>query len=274
MLVLDTTTDALPLMDMNVLFDSATFASHAGVFWPSMVARDPDSPLWSTMGLRGSKHDQPAMRLDTAQMLVSKSRAWKALRLAQHLLTDGRYYSESFGGDAEVFFWAMAATETRFFQEPGLPEVLGTVVDVQRSNAEVAVPRGEPAALPDGAAFCGAARAHGWTDGGAVGGGSLPQAAFLHADFETDRGGFDTDRDFFRAVAAYVAVGSGGAARVDATGLAALERAPIGEGAAVPGLRKCMSLRPVDGLVVAVAEWSSRHRGVVEKFWHVYNRVK
>lgn len=131
--------DTFPVMDPSFLFEHAAFTEGmvevdapggqrievpvSAIFWPDYRAIDPNNPVFRTFGLPMRSVARREKSQDSGQLLVSKSRAWRALNLALYMASDsslplrgGRpYYYLLLQGDKDTFRFAWRATGTGFF---------------------------------------------------------------------------------------------------------------------------------------------------------------
>ena len=72
------------------------------------------------------------LEFESGQILVNKRKAWKGLKLAEHLCAEAKYYFNHFLGDKETFFWDFSASNTPFFPNPNYLIPFGPVLSVDK----------------------------------------------------------------------------------------------------------------------------------------------
>ncbi|KAI9347766.1 mannosyltransferase putative-domain-containing protein [Zopfochytrium polystomum] len=160
--------DVMPLRDPSFLFDSHAFARHGALFWPDLPRRNRASIMWRVMGLledevaaKGEAQQttrvNELLEVESGIVLVDKRRAWRGLKLAEHMAAEGRYYFKHFHGDKETFFWGFKASGTPFFQNPNYLYMVGRLVssDHPLGGAPARSSGGGHITLPIGTRFCG-----------------------------------------------------------------------------------------------------------------------
>jgi hypothetical protein len=94
--------DNVAIKDPAVLFESPEYRKHGAVFWPAYRPFPPDNPIWKICHVK--YREEPDF--ETGQILIDKSRCWKALQLTMHLNENSDFYYEYTQGDKETFHMA------------------------------------------------------------------------------------------------------------------------------------------------------------------------
>jgi hypothetical protein len=93
-------TDSYPIRDPSFLFDEWPYRWAGACFWPDVWETNPKSAIWSILNLPFAEE----MEWDSGQMLIDKSRAWRALTLVQHLTHHFPFYYQHVYGDKMLFY--------------------------------------------------------------------------------------------------------------------------------------------------------------------------
>lgn len=96
--------DNVPVRDPSFLFDTPEYRETGTLFWPdpAKFKTPPDSPRWKVFGLRYRKSPDQ----ESGQLLVDKSRCWKALCLCNWYNEHSDFYYRHVYGDKETFRFA------------------------------------------------------------------------------------------------------------------------------------------------------------------------
>jgi hypothetical protein len=94
--------DNVPVRDPSFLFDRPEYRNTGTLFWPDIVQLSPDNQIWSTSGL--SYRDMPS--LESGQMMLDKSRCWRALALAHWINQHSDVFYQFLHGDKDTFLIA------------------------------------------------------------------------------------------------------------------------------------------------------------------------
>lgn len=105
--------DNVPVRDPQYLFDAAQFKLAGAVFWPDQGRLAADRSVWKVCGV--SYRDEP--EFESGQILIDKTRCWKALQIAMHLNEHSDFYYRHMFGDKETFHMAFR----RLGQEYAMP---------------------------------------------------------------------------------------------------------------------------------------------------------
>jgi hypothetical protein len=104
--------DNIPVRDPEYLFDSPAYRSTGAIFWPDVSRFEKTAQAWTLLGL-----ERPATpEFESGQMLVDKTRCWRALSLAMWLNENSDFFYRFLHGDKETFHLA--------FQKLGQPFTL------------------------------------------------------------------------------------------------------------------------------------------------------
>jgi len=107
--------DSHPIRDPSFLFESAAFKSHGAIFWPDywISAR---MDMWAVIGRASDAQEE--FEIESGQLLVDKSRVWRALLTAAYMNLRADAYYQLTLGDKETFRFAWHATGQSFFLVP------------------------------------------------------------------------------------------------------------------------------------------------------------
>ncbi|CAN8103378.1 unnamed protein product [Discula destructiva] len=104
--------DNIPVIDPELLYDSAVYREFGTVFWPDIARTRPNNPAWAIFNTH-CKTDE--WEQESGQLLVDKTRFWYHLQLAAWINNDqGVYYSDMLLGDKDTFRFAWHALKTQF----------------------------------------------------------------------------------------------------------------------------------------------------------------
>lgn len=109
--------DQVPLRDPADLFRWQNYRDAGAVFWPDCADVLAANPIWQGCGLQPRAH--PA--LDSGQLLIDKSRHWKALQIAAHLNEQASYYYGLLYGDKDTYLIAFLLAGSDFSLVPHRP---------------------------------------------------------------------------------------------------------------------------------------------------------
>ncbi|KAJ1560831.1 hypothetical protein HK405_005810 [Cladochytrium tenue] len=292
-LVLNVESDIFPLSDPTALFDHPVLhpptpprrnaaavdkAAAAALFWPATQPRNQSSPLWEALDVR--EHRVPAPQLDAAHFVVDRQRAWPAVAMALHLVTEGRFYTTHIPTEAEALFWGLAATGVAFAVVPRAPEVVGIAVDATHpfGGAPPARAADELRRTPLGrlraVRFCGLATAHVAT-GGARGDPLFLRLRFFPDVYEQDFGFLELATAWASGGDAAVAVGG---ADGDGDALEVERDVPFHPVCLGPNMAALREGSPAADAVrrqpLYVPDWIVRRgKAVSDKYWAVVQRV-
>jgi hypothetical protein len=94
--------DNVPVRNPEFLFDSEPFAKHGAVFWPDYCRMPPDRSAWQAFGV--PYRDE--WEFESGQLLVDKSRCWRALELAHWFNQHDHFFYNHVHGDKDTFRFA------------------------------------------------------------------------------------------------------------------------------------------------------------------------
>jgi len=97
--------DNVPLRDPGFLFDRPEFRDTGTLFWPDIVQLSPGNEIWAISGL--TYRDTPSV--ESGQMVLDKSRCWRALSLAHWMNQHSDLFYGFLHGDKDTFLiaWLM-----------------------------------------------------------------------------------------------------------------------------------------------------------------------
>jgi ADP-heptose:LPS heptosyltransferase len=91
--------DNVSLVNPEFLFETAQFQRTGAIFWPDLQRWDASEPVWRICGVPFRNEAQ----FESGQIVVDKSRCWKALRLALWMNEHGDFFYEHIYGDKDTF---------------------------------------------------------------------------------------------------------------------------------------------------------------------------
>jgi ADP-heptose:LPS heptosyltransferase len=97
--------DNVPVVNPEFLFDTPQFHDTGAIFWPDYPSPDgalKALPVWRSCGLSTPKEPE----FETGQIVVDKSRCWRALRLSLWFNENSDFYYRYLHGDKETFHLA------------------------------------------------------------------------------------------------------------------------------------------------------------------------
>ena len=94
--------DNVPVADPEYLFNAREYRETGAIFWPDRGIVPLDNLIWRICGIE--PRDEPAF--ESGQMVIDKSRCWKALGVAMHLNEWSDFYYRYIHGDKETFHLA------------------------------------------------------------------------------------------------------------------------------------------------------------------------
>lgn len=104
--------DNIPVIDPELLYDSAAYREFGTVFWPDIARTRPNNPAWAVFDTecRMDEYEQ-----ESGQLLVDKRRFWYHLQLAAWMNNDqGVHYGDFLLGDKDTFRFAWHALKTPY----------------------------------------------------------------------------------------------------------------------------------------------------------------
>lgn len=94
--------DSHPVRDPSFLFEERAYRWTGSCFWPDIWRTNPESKIWEALGLDFVDEDE----WETGQLVIDKSRCWRALKLVEHLNRHFTYYYQHVYGDKMTFYAA------------------------------------------------------------------------------------------------------------------------------------------------------------------------
>ncbi len=91
--------DNVAVADPTYLFDTPEYRRLGAIFWPDYRRLGPDRAIWRIT--RIPHRDEP--EIESGQIVIDKSRCWKALNVAMHLNEHSDFYYRHVHGDKETF---------------------------------------------------------------------------------------------------------------------------------------------------------------------------
>lgn len=108
--------DNVPVKDPSDLFDHAVFRTTGALFWPDLLRLSRANPVWRLAGLE--PRDCPSF--ESGQILLDKSRCWRALGLAHWMNQHSDDFYRLLHGDKDTFLiaWLMLAQPHHLVAHP------------------------------------------------------------------------------------------------------------------------------------------------------------
>ncbi|KAJ1567780.1 hypothetical protein HK405_004784, partial [Cladochytrium tenue] len=114
--------DNYVLKDPTYLFDTRVFNKFGALFWPDFPVRPNDTELivWDIFNLKGKYWKE--FEFESGQIVLDKSRVWKALMLTRYISQQGKYYFKP--GSR---FCGQSMMQSDFYDDPDNPVPQGYV---------------------------------------------------------------------------------------------------------------------------------------------------
>ena len=94
--------DNCPVRDPEFLFRTPQYAKHGAIFWPDYTRFAKGQAVWLASGI--SYRDEP--EFESGQIIMDKSRCWRALNVAMHLNEHSDWWYRVVHGDKDTFHLA------------------------------------------------------------------------------------------------------------------------------------------------------------------------
>ncbi|MGB8352379.1 MAG: hypothetical protein WCD79_00670, partial [Chthoniobacteraceae bacterium] len=107
-------TDSHPVRDPSFLFEERAYRWAGSCFWPDIWRTGPDSKIWEALDLHFVDEDE----WETGQLVIDKSRCWRALNLVEHLNRHFTYYYQHVYGDKMTFYAAWKKLDQPYAMTP------------------------------------------------------------------------------------------------------------------------------------------------------------
>ena len=112
--------DNVPVRDPSFLFNRAEYRDTGTLFWPDIVRLSPNNEIWAISGL--NYRDMPSV--ESGQMVLDKSRCWRALSLAHWMNQHSDAFYQFLHGDKDTFLIAWLILAQSFHQIRHRPKLL------------------------------------------------------------------------------------------------------------------------------------------------------
>jgi hypothetical protein len=106
--------DNVPLADPEFFFDTKQYAATGAIFWPDYGRLARGRGIWTIC--RVPYRNEP--EFESGQIVVDKSRCWKALQLTMHMNEQSDFYYKHVLGDKETFHMAWRMLEQEYTMVP------------------------------------------------------------------------------------------------------------------------------------------------------------
>jgi len=112
--------DNVPVRDPSFLFDRPEYRDTGTLFWPDIVRLSPGNQIWAISGL--SYRDTASV--ESGQMVLNKSRCWRALYLANWINQHSDVFYRFLHGDKDTFLIAWLMLEQSYHLIRHRPKLL------------------------------------------------------------------------------------------------------------------------------------------------------
>jgi hypothetical protein len=109
--------DQVPVRDPAEIFQWPPYLETGALFWPDIVDLVAENPVWQMCGLTPRR----CTSLESGQMLIDKSRQWKALHATLHLNEAADIFYQLVYGDKDTFLLGWLLTEAPHALVPHQP---------------------------------------------------------------------------------------------------------------------------------------------------------
>lgn len=113
--------DNIPLINLNTLFSSKDYEMTGGLFWPDRGRMDTWRPIFDLIGVDCLKE----WEWESGQMVIDKSRHWKALMFTMWMNEFSDYFYGKFHGDKETFHYGWRKMGASFTMHPPMKDLTG-----------------------------------------------------------------------------------------------------------------------------------------------------
>jgi hypothetical protein len=108
--------DLIPVADPTFLFDDSHYQTTGAIFWPDYNRLAPDHPIWNIC--RVPYRDEPECQ--GGELLLDKSRRWRALNLALHLNEHSDFYYAYLFSEKDTLHMAWHMAGEPYAMPPGI----------------------------------------------------------------------------------------------------------------------------------------------------------
>lgn len=116
--------DNVPIKDPTGLFDDAEFRATGAMFWPDLLRLSRSNPIWTIAGLEA----RDCASFESGQLLLDKSRCWRALSLAHWMNQHSEDFYGILHGDKDTFLVAWLMLAQRYHLIPHQPKQLEATI--------------------------------------------------------------------------------------------------------------------------------------------------
>ncbi|HEX7378836.1 MAG TPA: glycosyltransferase, partial [Pirellulales bacterium] len=102
--------DNVPVIDPEFLFSTPEYGEYGTIFWPDFHRMERERPMWRAAEV--PYRDEP--EVESGQIVLDKSRCWRALNLAMHYNEYSDFYFKYIHGDKCTFQFAWPRADTRY----------------------------------------------------------------------------------------------------------------------------------------------------------------
>ncbi len=116
--------DNVPLVNPEFLFDTNEYADTGAIFWPDYGRLDKHRMIWEVCNI--PYRDEP--EFESGQIVIDKSRCWKALNLTVHMNEYSDFYYKHIHGDKDTFHMAWRKLNQQYsMPKKGIHSLAGTM---------------------------------------------------------------------------------------------------------------------------------------------------
>ncbi|HUA32057.1 MAG TPA: hypothetical protein VMA09_00510 [Candidatus Binataceae bacterium] len=116
--------DNIPLRDPALLFETPEFCATGTIFWPDLVKLAPNNPVWELANI----DYRDTWSIESGQMVLDKSRCWRALSLTHWINQHSNDFYEFLHGDKDTFLIAWLILSQPYHLIPHRPKLLESTI--------------------------------------------------------------------------------------------------------------------------------------------------
>ena len=125
--------DNVPVREPSFLFQRPEFRETGALFWPDIVKLSSDNEIWPISGLRY----RDIWSLESGQMVIDKSRCWRALSLTNWINQHSDAFYQYLHGDKDTFLIAWLMLEQPYHLIRHRPKLLESTLCQRDPDGEV-----------------------------------------------------------------------------------------------------------------------------------------
>ncbi len=125
--------DNLPVKNPEFLFDDVKYKAFGAMFWPDFNRLGSDRPIWGICDI--TYRDEP--EFESGQILVNKTKCWKALMLTLFYNERSPFYYKYVHGDKETYHLAWRRLNQPYVMCPTMKGIDSTMIQHDPSGAVI-----------------------------------------------------------------------------------------------------------------------------------------